>query len=164
MNKPLRVFLAAAAVMVVLIGVMHFQPSWAASMNSDCLNLGDLEERIGAQLRRDQELDEHLERSRRRLADRQRIVTDLIDGNTTLLLAAEELKSINQGLPEISQSHMGSFGGNSEGERLCRYAIHFVILELYSRTEHPDTARIDQLEGELKTLFQPDGTVHLPPE
>jgi hypothetical protein len=164
MSKLLRTSLVLGTVMAALIGMVHIQPSWAASINRDWLSLCELEEVIKTNHRQEIKLGEQLERAHQRFASRRRIVADVIAQRTTLVHAAAELRSINQEMPAFSQSYFDAFRGNSEGERLCRHVIHLVRADLSERTRTPDAATVERLEGELKALLQQDGIVHLPEE
>ena len=164
MSKLLRTSLFLGTAMAALIGVVHIQPSWAATIGRDWLNLGDLEETMETHLRQEMKLNEQLELSHQRFASRRRIVADVISERTTLVHAAVELRGVNQDMPAYCWSYFDGFGGKSEGERLCRYVIHLVQVNLSERTPNPDMARVEQLEGELKALLQQDGIVHLPEE
>ena len=164
MSKLLRTSLVLGTVMAALIGVVHIQPSWAATIGRDWLSLGDLEETMETNLRQEMKLDQQLERAHQRFASRRRLVADVIAERTTLMRAAVELRSLNQALPVFSRHYFDAFGGKSEGERLCRYLIHLVRVDLSERTPIQNTAKVEQLEGELKALLLQDGIVHLPEE
>jgi hypothetical protein len=164
MSKLLRTSLVLGTVMAALIGVVHIQPSWAATISRDWLNLGDLEETMQSHLRQEMKLDEQLESAHQRFASRRRIVADVIAKRASLVQAAGEMRRLNQALPAFSRSYFDTFGGKSEGERLCRYVIHVVQVDLSERTLTQDATTVEQLEGDLKALLQQDGTVHLPAE
>jgi hypothetical protein len=164
MSKLLRTSLVLGMVMAALIGVVHIQPGWAASIGRDWWNLGELEETVESHLRQEMKLNEQLELAHERFSSRRRIVADVIAERTTLMGAAVELRSLNQTLPAFSRHYFDAFGGKSEGERLCRYLIHLVQVDLSERTLILNTAKIEQLEGELKALLKQDGIMHLPEE
>jgi hypothetical protein len=164
MSKLLRFSLALGTLMAVLIAVVHVQPIWAATLTLDWWNFGELEQTIETQVRKGLVLDEQFEQAQRRSNRRRRIVADVIADRTTLLQAALEFRSLNETLPASHWSYNQAYSGKSEGERLCRYVIRMVQIDLSERTPNLVTAKVEKLEEELHALLEPDGIVHLPSE
>ena len=162
MSKLLRFTLAFGAVAAALIGVVHVQPGWAASLSMDWWSLCDLEQTMERQLRQTIELDEQREQAASRASARQSIVEEVAADRMTLIQAAVEFRRLNQTLPAGSWSYNHAYSGESEGERLCRYVIRLVQINLSERTPQLVAAKTEQLNGELRVLLQQDGIVHLP--
>jgi hypothetical protein len=164
MSKLLRNLLAFGAVMAAFIAVVHVQPTWAATLTLDLWNIVELEQTIESQVRKGQVLDEQFELALQRCHRRRHIVDDIIAGRTTLLQAAVEFRSLNEGLPASRWSYNQAYAGKSEGERLCRYVIRLVQADLSERTPTLAAAKAEKLEEELHVLLEQDGIVHLPPD
>jgi hypothetical protein len=162
MSKLLRFALSFGAIAAALIGIVHVQPGWAASLSMDWWSLSDLEQTMERQLRQTIELDEQREQAASRASARQSIVEEVAADRMTLIQAAVEFRRLNQTLPPGPWSYNHAYSGESEGERLCRYVIRLVQINLSERTPQLVAAKTEQLNGELRVLLQQDGIVHLP--
>src|SRR5262249_1899923 len=123
MRKLLRYVLSFSAIAVVLIGVVHVQPSWASNVSIEWWSLCDLERTIEEQLRLTVELEAQQEQADRRAQTRRHIVAEVVADRMTLIEAAAEFRRLNQTLPSRILAYQNAYSGKSEGEQLCRYVI-----------------------------------------
>jgi hypothetical protein len=164
MNKSLRFVVLFGAVVGALIGVVHVQPTWAASLGMDWWSLYDLEQTMEGQLRLTVQLEAQREQTTRRAESRRQIVAEVVADRMTLIDAAIEFRRLNQTLPSTSYSYRQAYSGKSEGESLCRYVIRLTQVYMSERTPDLAQAKTEQLDGELQALLRQDGIVHLPSE
>jgi hypothetical protein len=163
MGKLLRLSLALGALTTVFAGFNFARPTWAAGTGADVWALPELVHSLEEEQAKFTELDERGRHIHMRAEGRQRVVTEVIAGRTTLLDAAasiQELNRLDTGGPKFGATSRG----NSEGERLCRQVIRWVDGALSEQSPEDRDPVVRRLEQDLSDLMRADGTVHLPAE
>src|SRR5262245_7763068 len=163
MNAYTRLLTSLALVAFGLAGVAWMRPAWASALGLDWGDLAQLREVHEAELGRGAELDRRLEVLYRRVAAKEGVVEQLLAGRTTLLEAAAWFRLLNEHPADCQDEFRRWWRGKSDGEKLCRQVISWVVMELHARGP-ADLAEAQRrrLEAELQAHLRRDGTVHLP--
>jgi hypothetical protein len=141
-----------ALVLLVLVGAVAANPTWAAALGIDVWNLPALRERLETDAERSRSFDHQSAEIRRRIDLKDQLVADLIAGRNTLADVTQEFLALNRDQPGYATTLQASFPGQTDEERTARNVLFYVS----QRVGHlpPDrraevTARLD---GELARL------------
>src|SRR5947209_1295145 len=134
MSKLLRWSLVLSALGGALVAVNAARPGVAASCGVDWWSVPDLEKAIQEDLRQQDELNAKFETALQRLTGRRTVIAELLAGRITLVEAAVQFRDLSKTNPPRVPSYDSAYAGKSEGERLCRYVIRWVRVELSERT------------------------------
>jgi hypothetical protein len=150
----------AALVIAVWTGANYCFPSWKAGLAlrmDSCL-------RLPAQLQRDQEQAENLDKQRAtvlyRIYQRHRVLGAVFEQRMTLLEAAGWFRDLCRDIP-ASQAAIfrRNFAGTTDDERYCRQVIQFLRAIVKSKPSLADWP--DRLEKELRLQLD-HGVLRLP--
>jgi hypothetical protein len=109
-----------------------------------------------------EELEEQVERRRALL---RQVASLLIERRITLVEAAGRLRPLHSFLADGGRGYLKKYPGRSEGERLCRWVIFRVPVELEKEGRSAQAAELRQrLQEELGEMLRCDPVVMVPEE
>ena len=118
----------------------------------DFWNLSSLNREIEEDTAAGEEIDSAAAATMRRIAIKDEIVRDLIDGDIDLLRAAAQFRNLNAAYPEYLEVLHLQYPGRTDGECTCRNVIAYTAVVV---AERPDRAEIlKRLEAEYKRFHQ----------
>jgi hypothetical protein len=157
MAKQLRLIGPHAIVLLVALAVVLPRTEWARHLGlPGNLGTGPVKEQ-DAQALQEQNAEATLKAIQRRIAAKELIVKNLIDGRITLFEAAALFRDLNHAYPELPSVDAP---GDSEEEKLCQQVLRWVKMVLET-AEPTDRDILAHLEEELRRHKQQNGKVIL---
>ncbi len=116
MSRPIRWAVAALLSLAPLAGLTYAYPDWPADTGLDLWNVPSLHAEIEQRQQRDNELDAELRATEQRMACKNEIALDLVDGRITLREAIAAFRAANASNRYFSTVMRLRYPGASEDE------------------------------------------------
>jgi hypothetical protein len=146
-----RLTLCAVAVSGLLAGLASLAPHVAALIGMDVWALPRLHEEVRLGEQRQAALDEHDRGVRERLALRQRLIGDLLEGRATLSQTADRFRALNAEEPGLPAHVRDAFPGRTDEESICQQVLAFAQASVASDRPEAEPA-LSHLRAELQQL------------
>ncbi len=124
-----------------------------ASLKQHLGSIPDILRMMAEERTRSDSLDEQGARVAARSEAKRRLFAELVAGRLDLPQAATRFRALCAGAPEVRQALKSLYESGSEQERLCRFLIYCVEMELDSPTQKEAVRRrlTDELEARLRS-------------
>lgn len=157
--KHASAFGLITVLLAAIVGAAYADPEWAADLGVDYWNLPELQSQLDETRRTREDLEQRSQATLQRMAQKQAVIAELINGDISLADAASQFKRLNRGTAteRTLRSHYSRW---SYDEACCRNVIEMTLgaKELADRE-----AMARRLASELDSLrAQCHGQVRLP--
>jgi hypothetical protein len=139
----------ALAALALPFALLAGNPTWAQSLGLDVWNVPALQDELRTGEGTDRQLTDQSEEVRRRIAVKDAIITELLDGQITLAEATDRFTALNAGYPEYLLTIRATQPGDTDREKFARNVIAFARLRTAPDQVEAVTSR---LEGELQEM------------
>jgi len=147
MTRP-RLFVAAVA--LVTLGLLIGHPTLARSIGADVWNVPALNEQLRQSEDAREDLDAEDTEIRRRIAVKEALVAELIDGHVSLADVTARFLAINATRPHYMAAIRQSFPGATDQEKTARNVISYALARAPAGTADALAAR---LNAELERMI-----------
>jgi hypothetical protein len=137
----------ALALSLVVVALPAANPKWARSVGLDVWNFSRLEQE--AEEARAESLDLIVTDGevQQRIAVKEALISDLIEGRTTLAEVTDRFAAMNKAYPEYVAVIRANFAGRTDRERTARNVIAYARCRIANETERVRV--LGRLEAEL---------------
>jgi hypothetical protein len=142
-RRPLTLTVLAVA---LLAGAVSAAPAWTRGLRLDFWNVPTYQRDIDRELQIQEELTAKHVVSLHRIALKNEITQDLIQGRVTLPEAVERFRRMNEGMPVIRAQLLAAYPGQSEAECRYRNVIDYARIHMSTLPAEQRTAILEQLE------------------
>jgi hypothetical protein len=140
-------------VLVLAVAAVVANPAWSAALGIDVWNLPALQEQVEADATRGRELDKLDADVLRRMELKDRLVSDLIEGRTTLADVTAEFIRLNRDRPGYATAIRTTYAGRTDEERTARSILYCASRQLSHLPPTSRAAITTRLENEFADLF-----------
>ncbi len=152
--------LTSALCAALLAGASFPEPEWPQELGFDFWSLSDLDPEFHAEQRRRADLDALDATALQRVALKDAVIRDLLNGRMTLVEAAGQFRRINDNYANADAILRLMFPGTTTEEALCRNVLTFVEMSLQNEPDQGAPV-LHELRGELALLSAVHGGIVL---
>jgi len=148
-----RVILAVVALVLILptAGAI-VRPAWASAMGLDIWNMPGLNREARSSAIQNRELDAEGGEVLHRIAVKEDLITNLINGHATLAATVAQFTTLNVGYPTYMNVIRISYPGISDEEKMAQNVMDFSWGRLNSEPPWRRFGILVRLSGELQSL------------
>ena len=145
-------WLLTAAVALSMAVLAAADPWWARAAGVDVWNLSECEQELAAGIAYRHELNTRDDLICQRIAFKEQLVADLIDGRLPLAEATARFSLLNETEPGIGVVVRGNYPGRTYQEKTARNVVEYALVRLNDTSPEHLRAR-ERLLGELRAFI-----------
>lgn len=135
-------YLAVPAVAITVAVTAVAKPQWVEAVGADVWNLPALHAKIDEAEERSRELGADGEEVRHRIAVKETIIADVLDGRCDLAAATARFTELNASHPDCMSVIRSSYPGDTDEEKLARNVISYCESRVPAAQRPALTARL----------------------